>query len=97
MDLTWTNSPTLTESHISTFPKKHRTFPMILNEPLCGNSLLDFHFRGFSLLEAVNGSLHGKHNRGESSLLDCKSEMIFRIAWNFQTNIKYSLRLEEDI
>ena len=70
---------------------------MILNGPLCGNLLLVFHFRGFSLLEAMNGSLHGKHNLGESSLSNYKSEMIFRIAWNFQTNIKYSLRLEEDI
>ena len=70
---------------------------MILNGPLCGNLLLVFHFRGFSLLEAMNDSLHGKHNLGESSLLNYKSEMIFRITWNFQTNIKYSLRLEEDI
>lgn len=68
--------------HLPKIPNKHQRFPVILNGPLCGNSLLIVHCRAFSQLETVSGSLwnsrfYGKHYLGESSLLDWKSKMIF--------------------
>ena len=89
VDFQWTNSPTFTEI----FANKHQRFPVILNGPLCGNSLLIVHCRAFSLLETMSGSLwnlrfYGKHYFGESSLLDCRSKMIFQNYLEFPNKLQ---------
>ena len=79
--LVWTSSGRILR-HLPKIPNKHQRFPVILNGPLCDNSLLIVHCRAFNQLETVSGNLwnsrfYGKHYLGESSLLDCKSKMIF--------------------